>query len=136
MKFINLYHSIMENVLGLVEDVHIDGIGTMQAKTDTGNTGHNVIHGIVKSQKNGEVAFETVGNKVVTMPYEDEIKVHIGSGNKENRPVVKLNISINGKKYENVPFSIADRSENTYKILLGEQFIKANGGIVDTTKED
>jgi len=126
----------MENVLGLVEDVHIDGIGTLQAKTDTGNTGHNVIHGIVKSQKNGEVTFETVDDKVVTMPYEDEIKVHIGSGNKENRPVVKLNITINGKKYENVPFSIADRSENTYKILLGEQFIKANGGIVDATKED
>jgi hypothetical protein len=126
----------MENVLGLVEDVHIDGIGTLQAKTDTGNTGHNVIHGIVKNTKNGEVTFETVGNKIVTMPYEDEIKVHIGSGNKENRPVVKLNITINGKKYESVPFSVADRSENTYKILLGEEFIKANGGIVDTTKED
>lgn len=126
----------MENVLGLVEDVHIDGIGTMQAKTDTGNTGHNVIHGIVKKQKNREVTFETVGGKIITMPYEDEIKVHIGSGNKENRPVVKLNITINNKKYENVPFSIADRSENTYKILLGEQFIKANGGIVDATKED
>jgi hypothetical protein len=126
----------MENVLGLVEDVHIDGIGTMQAKTDTGNTGHNVIHGIVKSTKNSEVTFETVGGKTVTMPYEDEIKVHIGSGNKENRPVVKLNITINGKKYENVSFSIADRSENTYKILLGEEFIKANGGIVDATKED
>lgn len=126
----------MENVLGLIEDVYIDGIGKVQAKTDTGNSAHNVIHGLVEKQNNGEVTFTTINDKVLTMPYEDEIKIHIGSGNKENRPVVRFNITINGQKYNNVPFSIADRSENEYKILLGEKFIKANGGIVDVTKKD
>jgi hypothetical protein len=72
----------------------------------------------------------------VSFPYEDEIKIHIGSGNKENRPVVRFNISINNQKYDGVPFSIADRSENEYKALLGEEFIKTNGGLVDVTKED
>jgi hypothetical protein len=79
---------------------------------------------------------ETIDGKVVTFPYNEEIKIHIGSGNKEDRPVVKFNVEINGERYENVPFSIADRSENEYKALLGEEFIKANGGIVDATKED
>lgn len=136
MKFIHLYYSIMENVLGLIEDVYIDGIGKVQAKTDTGNSAHNVIHGIIQNKSHGQVTFQTVNNKIVTLPFEEAIKIHIGSGNKENRPVVKLNIAINGKKYSDVPFSVADRSENEYKILLGEKFIKANGGMVDVTKKD
>jgi hypothetical protein len=136
VNFTNLYHSIMENVLGLVEDVYIDGIGNVQAKTDTGNSAHNVIHGIIKNKSKGWVSFETINNKVMTLPYEEAVTIHIGSGNKENRPVVKLNMGINGKKYSNVPFSVADRSENEYKILLGEKFIKANGGVVDVTKKD
>lgn len=136
MKFLNLYHTILENALGLIENIDIDGIGVLKAKTDTGNSAYNVLHGIVKGRKGGKVTFETVDGKVVTHPYDDEIKIHIGSGNKEDRPVVKLNVSINGKTYTDVPFSLADRSENEYKVLLGEPFIKANGGVVDVTKED
>jgi len=136
MKFNDLYNLIIEDALGLVEDITIEGIGTVKAKTDTGNSAHNVLHGLIKGKQGGSVTFETIDGKVVTFPYNEEIKIHIGSGNKEDRPVVKFNVEINGNKYENVPFSIADRSENEYKALLGEEFIKANGGIVDATKED
>ena len=126
----------MENALGLVEDIEIEGVGVLKAKTDTGNSAHNVLHGIVKSSENGNVTFETVDGKIITRPFKDEIKIHIGSGNKENRPVVEFNVQINGKKYINVPFSIADRTENDYKVLLGEPFIKRNGGLVDVSKKD
>ena len=136
MKFNDLYNYLLETALGLVEDITIEGIGTVKAKTDTGNSAHNVLHGLIKGKQEGSVTFETIDNKVVTLPYEDEIKIHIGSGNKEDRPVVRFNVSINGEKYSNVPFSIADRSENEYKALLGEEFIKSNGGLVDVTKED
>ena len=136
MEFDKLVNFILEETLGLVEDINIEGIGIVKAKTDTGNSAHNVLHGIVLAQENGKVKFKTVDDKVVIFPYEDEIQIHIGSGNKENRPVVRFNISINGKNYNNVPFSIANRSENEYKALLGEEFIKTNGGIVDVTKED
>ena len=91
-----------------MEDIEIDGIGVVKAKTDTGNSAYNVLHGLVKGKNEGKVVFETIDGKVVEFPYEDEIRIHIGSGNKENRPVVKFNISINGNRYENVPFSIAD----------------------------
>jgi hypothetical protein len=128
----------MENVLGLIEDVYIDGIGHVQAKTDTGNSAHNVIHGIIdeKNKTKNQVTFKTINDRVLTLPYEDVITIHIGEREKRERPVVRLNIAINGKKYSDVPFSVADRSENEYKILLGEKFIKANGGIVDVTKKD
>ena len=136
MKFNDLYNLIIEDALGLVEDIYIDGIGKIKAKTDTGNSAYNVLHGIIQKMNNGSVTFETVEGKILTMPYHDIIKINIGSGNKEDRPVVKFNISINGEKYNNIPFSIADRSENEYKVLLGEEFIKTNGGIVDINKED
>jgi hypothetical protein len=135
MTFNDLYNYILEDALGLVEEIQIEGIGVLKAKTDTGNSAHNVLHGIVQKE-NGNVTFQTIDDQVVSFPYEDEIKIHIGSGNKENRPVVRFNISINNQKYDGVPFSIADRSENEYKALLGEEFIKSNGGLVDVTKED
>jgi len=136
MKFDALCNQILEQTLGLVEELQIEGIGTVKAKTDTGNSAHNVLHGIIQAKDSGKVTFETIDNQVVTFPYEDEIKIHIGSGNKEDRPVVRFNVLMNGEKYSNVPFSIADRSENEYKALLGEEFIKSNGGIVDANKED
>jgi hypothetical protein len=136
MKFNDLYNYIIENALGLVEDIDIEGIGVVKAKTDTGNSAYNVLHGIVKGRDHASVTFETVGGKVITMPYSDTVKIHIGSGNKEDRPVVNFNVTINDQKYEGVPFSIADRSENEHKALLGEEFIKSNGGIVDINKED
>jgi hypothetical protein len=136
MTFNDLYNYILEDALGLVEEIQIEGIGVLKAKTDTGNSAHNVLHGIVQKRENGNVTFQTIDDQVVSFPYEDEIKIHIGSGNKENRPVVRFNISINNQKYDGVPFSIADRSENEYKALLGEEFIKTNGGLVDVTKED
>lgn len=136
MTFNTLYNYILEQTLGLVENIDIEGIGTVKAKTDTGNSAHNVLHGIIQGKNSGQVTFKTINDQVVTLPYDDEIKIHIGSGNKEDRPVVVFNVSINGKKYESVPFSIADRSENEYKALLGEEFIKTNGGLVDVTKED
>ena len=136
MKFNDLYNYIIENAHGLVEDIDIEGIGVVKAKTDTGNSAYNVLHGIVKGRDHASVTFETVGGKVITMPYSDTVKIHIGSGNKEDRPVVNFNVTINDQKYEGVPFSIADRSENEHKALLGEEFIKSNGGIVDINKED
>jgi hypothetical protein len=136
MKFNDLYNYLLETALGLVEDIEIEGIGTLKAKTDTGNSAHNVLHGLIKGKREGKVTFETVGGKIVTFPYNEEIKIHIGSGNKEDRPVVNFNVEVNGNRYANVPFSIADRTENEYKALLGEEFIKINGGIVDATKED
>ena len=136
MNFDKLYNFLMENALGLVEDIYIEGLGKVKAKTDTGNTAHNVLHGIVREMGNDTVVFETINEKIIKLPFEETIKIHIGSGNKEDRPVVKFNVSINGNKYENVPFSIADRSENEYKVLLGEEFIKHNGGLVDLNKED
>lgn len=134
MNFISLFHFIiLENSLGLIENISIDGIGNLKAKTDTGNEAHNVLHGTNIKIEDDQVSFNCGQNRV-TMPLKDTIKIHIGDGNVQDRPVVICNCTVNGRRYRNIPFSVADRSENTYKVLLGAPFIKTVGGIVDINK--
>lgn len=58
------------------------------------------------------------------------IKNH--DGNHDKRYVVELDICFNGRKYS-TEFTLADRSEYIYGILLGRQFLKKTA-IVDASK--
>jgi hypothetical protein len=137
MNFNGLVQILLEqNSLGLIEDIEIPGIGKIKAKTDTGNEAHNVLHGTNIKIEGERVLFTCENGKRVTMPLKEIIKIHIGGGNMDDRPVVVCDCLINNKKYFRVPFSVTDRSENNYKALLGAPFIKANGGVVDVTKRD
>jgi len=68
-------------------------------------------------------------------PIIEFIDINIGSGNIENRPVVLFDIEIGDKKYPSTKFSIGDREENEYKILVGKDFIEQLGGIIDVSAE-
>jgi hypothetical protein len=127
---------INESSLGLIEDIEIPGIGLLKAKTDTGNDAHNVIHGSDIKIENDAVYFTTSNNKRVKFPLKDTIKIHIGGGNIEDRPVITCTCIVNGKKFTNVPFSVTDRTKNSYKVLLGAPFIEKHGGIVNVIKKD
>ena len=128
-----------QQALGLIETIHIDGIGSVAAKVDSGNGAYNVITGTdvhVGGPKSGikVVSFITVDNKRVTKLFKGFIDINIGSGNIEQRPTVLFDVKIKGKDYHDVRFSIADRSQNEEKVLLGKDFIEKLGGIIDVTK--
>lgn len=126
-----------KNILGVREQIHLSDfpdLGEISAKVDTGNEAYNVLHGIDVKENDGKVTFKTVNNKEITLPKLDDITIHIGSGVKENRPVVSLNFNIKGKEYKNIPFSIADRTENEEAILLGEPFLRLTNSVVDVKK--
>jgi hypothetical protein len=124
MKFDVFYTKIIENYVDNVIEIKIDGIGTGIAEADTGNSGYNVLHGIVTYIKDNMVTFETINNKTVEKPVAEFITAVTGSSNEENRPVVLLDIIVNGLPHNRVPFSISDRSTNEQKILLGKPFLK------------
>lgn len=127
---------VLENSLGLIEDIDIVGIGRLKAKTDTGNEAHNVIHGQDVKVEGEYVHFTTENGKRVRFPLKELIKIHMGGGNMERRPVIVCDCVINGKKYFRIPFSVSDRSENNYRVLLGAPFVKSMGGLVDLNKAD
>lgn len=130
------FSTFFENkTLGLTEKITIKGVGSILSKVDSGNEAYNVLHGTnLKQSKDGIVSFITVGDKKITKPIAEFIDINIGSGNVEKRPVISFDVSINGKEFKDVKFSIADRSQNKEKVLLGKPFIAALGGLIDVTK--
>lgn len=124
------------DVIGLVEPITIDSVGDVEAKVDSGNGAYNVLHGDILSRRGNNIIIGTVNNKKLKKQVVDTVVIHIGSGNKEERPVVLFDIIFDGKKYKDVPFSIADRSENEYPVLVGKDFVSKIDKLIDVDKEE
>lgn len=114
-------------IVGLEEPILIKSVGKMIAKVDSGNGGLNVIHGENLYYQGDVLTFETVdvnGNrKVVSKKVKDTIKINIGGGNIQERPVIELNIKFAGEDYKKIPFSVTDRSTNDQKVLISKDFL-------------
>jgi len=123
-------------IIGLLEPITIDGIGEIDAKVDSGNEAFNVLHGTDVKIDGDNVTFNCVNDQQISKPLNDTIVIHIGSGVKEERPVVLFDIVLQGKTYQAVPFSIADRSENEEPVLVGEPFIKSINALIDVKEEE
>lgn len=121
--------------LGLIETMVFKELGPVPAKVDSGNGAYNVLHGVnIEMIDDQTVQFDTVNNKTIQKPVIELIDINVGSGNIEQRPVVEFNIQIGNKKFNNVKFSIGDRTDNEYKILVGKDFISLLGGVIDVDK--
>lgn len=112
-----------KTVIGLIETIYINDIGEVQAKVDSGNGAYNVLHGEGVSVKDDQVTFNTVNGRTLTKPVVNHIKINVGAGNFEDRPVVEFNIKIGDKEFDNVKFSIGNRGNNEYPVLIGKDFI-------------
>jgi hypothetical protein len=128
---------VEKTVLGLEEIIYIDGVGQLRAKLDTGNGAFNVLHGEDIQQDGEIVRFTTENGVVLEKPISDHITINLGAGNKEDRPVVLLNVKIGNKVFRDVPFSIGNRSENSHKVLIGKLFIQQNlNALIDVSLVD
>jgi len=115
---------IEKTILGLEEDISIEGIGRIRAKLDTGNGAYNVIHGEDLEMDEQTARFTTINNIRLELPIEDMITINVGAGNKEERPVCLFNCEIGGRSFPKIPFSVGNRGDNTHKILIGKNFIQ------------
>lgn len=122
--------------LGLIETITFKELGPIEAKVDSGNGAYNVLHGVNITEEGNTVTFDTVNGLTLTKELVEKIDINIGSGNIENRPVVEFDIEIGDKSYPDTKFSIGDREENEYKILMGKDFIEKLGGLIDVGAEN
>lgn len=113
-----------KNIVGLVETIFIDGIGEVEAKVDSGNGAFNVLHGENVEMKDDMCKFTTVNHKIIEKPIVDMITINVGAGNFEERPIVEFNMKIGDKEFNNVKFSIGNRANNEYPVLIGKDFIR------------
>lgn len=117
--------------LAILERITIDGVGDVDAKVDTGNAAYNVLHGTDITYDGKTVSFTTLYDKVLSKPIVDTLMV---VGEDKPRPVVHFDIVVKGDKHKDVKFSIANRTENAEKCLLGIDFLKPLEVVVDTSK--
>lgn len=120
-----------KTVIGLIERIDIHGIGTIDAKIDSGNGAFNVLHGEDVERQGNKVTFTTVNGKRIIKDIIDTVVINVGAGNIEERPVVKFRMKFGGQEFDNVPFSIGNRTSNEYKVLVGKDFIKQLDALID-----
>jgi hypothetical protein len=134
MRFKEFYET--QQTIGTVEEVEIEGIGRVSARIDTGNTGHNVLHAVnVAPTGKDKVRFATIDNKTLEKDIKGTIQILAG-GENQDRYVVSFNLRIGPQFYQEIPFSLADRSNNEEKVLIGEPFLKKMKAVIDTTKAE
>lgn len=137
-----LYHLTLEKmVIGLEEPILIKGIGKLIAKVDSGNSGYNVIHGEDLIIQGNVLNFKTIdqdGNdKRVSKKIKDTIKVNIGGGHIQERPVVELDVQFAGENYKKILFSVTNRSDNEHKVLISKDFVgKELEALIDVSKDN
>lgn len=125
-----------EYVVGVVEKITLNDVGVINAKVDSGNSAYNAIHGENLVQQGNKVTFQTVNNKIVQREIQEFITINVGAGYEEKRPVVLFDVVFGDTTYKNVPFSISNRADNIFPVLLGKEFIKQAGVLIDVTRKN
>ncbi|WP_105902774.1 ATP-dependent zinc protease family protein [Vibrio gangliei] len=130
--------------LGSLENVGIDIVKTdFTARVDTGATTSSInAVDLQEFERNGQkwvkfhISDETApeDRKWVEAPIIKHVKIRQSSTNSlERRPVVELWIKI-GSIHEKAQFTLADRTQMDYPILLGREFIQ-DVAYVDVSRE-
>ena len=122
--------------IGRLELVTLDGIGSIVANFDTGNSARCIIHADKYDIKNNVVTWEAQGkkykNKLIKMT-----KLERGAlaANVIERPLVLFDVDFNGTTYKNVKFAIDDRTEKTTKCLMNQEFMKQAKVMVNPSRK-
>jgi len=128
---------IEKQVFGLIEFFDLDEVGKIPAKLDSGNGAYNVLHGEDIQIQGDKVFFRTENGKTLLKDKKGDIDINYGEGRVTTRPVVKFDFKIGNKEFRGIPFSIADRSTNLYKILVGKDFIENHlDALIDVSQEN
>lgn len=119
--------------VGYVEWVEIEG-EKVKAKLDTGNGSYNAIEADNIEAKGKTVSFDLFGKRL-TKPYFDIVDIHVGAGERRDRYCVKLEMKMHGTTYTDVEFSLADRDDSVYPVLLGKKFLEILNYSVNVNKK-
>ncbi|QBQ55634.1 ATP-dependent zinc protease [Nitrosococcus wardiae] len=131
-------------IMGWVERVALIPWGAeLKAKLDSGaKTSSLHAEDIERFEKDGEewvrfiIELEGKGEEMeqlhVEQPLVRNVRIKRHKGNAKRRPVVNLKFCLNGRSYE-TQFSLVDRSQLNYPLLLGRRFLK-DVALIDPSK--
>lgn len=134
------------HIVGRVELVDLPGweINGIEAKIDTGAYSSSLhCHHIEEFDRSGKayVRFNLLdpehpayNDQLLELPIFDKRDVKSSNGASETRFFVQTGITLFGKVYR-IEFSLTDRSEMKYPLLIGRKFLK-NKFVVDVSKKN
>ena len=111
---------------GWAESVHIDGIGDVRAKLDTGNgTKASTLHAENIKVENGNVKWEYDGKKYMAK-HRGNVDVHRADPNFDidSRPLVFMKIKFNNTIHGDVPVALDLRKKSYSDLLINRELLK------------
>jgi hypothetical protein len=128
-------------VIGNTVNVEFSSLGDtkcISGKIDTGAT-NSSLHALdIKINGDNSVTFNcpVLSDNSITMELSGSQEVLSADAGGQQRPVIHLDVCIDGVKLPNVTFNLNDRSEMDSPILIGQNILKAGDFIIDVNKCD
>ena len=111
MTFEQFYN---EQATAILERIHVDRVGEVDAKVDPTYIGPNIIHAINTSANDDQVKFDTLYEVHLELPQHGSVSV----------PVVALDVRIQNKLHRGVKFELRDQTENAEKCILSVDLLE------------
>lgn len=109
---------------------------TIQGKVDTGATTSS-LHATEISVQGNRVSFKcpVLSNNVLTLGLEGSQEVHSADAGGVDRPIVKIDVEVDGVSLPGATFNLNDRSGMDTPILIGQNILKAGNFTIDPNKQ-
>lgn len=113
------------------------GMRTAEGKVDTGATTSSLHATNISIDKaSNQVSFnsDVLSSNRVTLDLAGVQEVHSADGGGQPRPIVQLDVTIDGVPIKRASFNLNDRSHMDSKILIGQNILKPGNFTIDPNK--
>ena len=130
----------MGSTLGMTAMVRFATFGNreIQGKVDTGATTSSLhASNIQVNKERNTVTFHCseLSNNLITLELAGAQEVHSADAGGQTRPVVTLDVEIDGTPVKGASFNLNDRSQMDIPVLIGQNILKAGNFTIDPKKD-
>lgn len=129
-----------DQLIGDIVNVKITSLSSpreLKGKVDTGATICSLHADSFKINGNTVTFICTpLGPNSVTIPLKTQHAVKSPDGGTHYRPVIELNVKVNGKLLNNVLFNLNDRGNMDQPVLIGQNLLQAGKFFVDPSRNE
>lgn len=118
--------------VGILKLFFPSGTAAIKGKIDTGAE-ISSLHGENIEIRGDTVRFMNshISKNVISIPIIQKQAVSSADGGVQYRPVIELDIELNGKPIKKVMFNINDRSHMDYPVLIGQNILEKTNFLID-----